>query len=62
MNMHMTRAEWKALPFRDDVEGDYVSNALYRAKGDDHGVYRFVGTPSRPDWWSFTVKFEADSE
>jgi len=49
------------LPYRDDVQprGEYVFEQRYRSRGDENGVYQFMGTPERPWWWCFGVEFIA---
>lgn len=57
MNHRMLRPDYEALPYRDDVVGGYERGAYYRARGDDRGVYQWVGTAGWPRWWSFTVEW-----
>jgi hypothetical protein len=60
MDYPITRSEYDKLPFRDDVQGEYVKGATYRARHYSNLVFVFVGTPKRPEWDVFTVTFEED--
>ena len=45
MNEHMTTEEFEALPFRDDIKGDYINGCLYRARAYPMSVFRWTGKP-----------------
>lgn len=57
MNLHLTREEFETIPFRQDVLFDYVRGQDYRSRGDENGVYRFMGSEQYPWWWCFGVRF-----
>ena len=51
MDLRFNRSEFDALPFRDDVVGDYVDGELYRAKAYPKLVFRRRGQ----DWDAFGI-------
>lgn len=57
MNKHMTLTELEALPYRDDIKGDYIEDQFYRAKAYPRTVFQFRGPlPGNfPLWWAFSV-------
>jgi len=57
MDYPITRTEFDALPFRDDVTGDYVLGQVYRSKAYPINVFVFYGTPQKPDWHCYAVHF-----
>lgn len=57
MNRHMTLAEFEALPYRDDIKGDYIEGQFYRAKAWPKTVFQWKGglPGNSPLWWAFSV-------
>jgi hypothetical protein len=56
MQVVMTREEYEALPFRQDVETP-IKNVQYRSRGDSTGLYVYVGDVGnmKPEWASYNV-------
>ena len=60
MNVPMSRVEFEALPFRDDLVNEPVQGAFFRAH-DHPGCVFQAQTRSRSDWslwgwWCFRVE------
>jgi hypothetical protein len=56
MNVTMKRETYEALPFREDVQGDYVYDQEYRVKGEKNAIAIWKAHSGEPAlWWHFSV-------
>jgi hypothetical protein len=61
MNCPMTKEEFEALPFRDDISGDYIRGKIYKARAYKNTVFVWMSQPGhRPDWAAYGVDFRSE--
>jgi hypothetical protein len=58
MNIVLNHKEFQSLPFRDDIEGDYIRGEFYRARAYPDLVFKWMGEVGFANWWAFGYRID----